>query len=58
VLLLAAMIGCIVIAAPSPTAGKRELSNPKLNGITEIKNIDELEEALPLEENPGGIGNA
>ena len=60
VLLLAAMIGCIVIAAPLKSAsvtanGRRNL---KLNGITEIKNNDELREALPLEENTGGTGNA
>ena len=58
VLLLAAMIGCIVIAAPSLSDIKAEQRGPKLNGIMEIKNIDELKEPIPLEEDPGGTGNA
>jgi NADH-quinone oxidoreductase subunit J len=59
VLLLAAMIGCIVIAAPSRSqSGKDERRNPKLNGITEIKNNEELKEVLPLGEKSGGITNA
>jgi NADH-quinone oxidoreductase subunit J len=57
ILLLAAMIGCIVIAAPSKSPPDKGRRNPKLNGITEIKNNDELKEALPLEENSGGLGN-
>ena len=49
ILLLAAMIGCIVIAAPSKSslADKGGQRSPKLNGIPEIKNIDELKEVLP-----------
>ena len=60
VLLLAAMVGCIVIAAPSKSSladkgGRRSL---ELNGITELKNNNELQEALPLGEDSGGTGNA
>jgi len=60
VLLLAAMIGCIVIAAPSktPLAGKGGRRGPELNGITELKNNNELKEALPLGEDSGETGNA
>ena len=60
VLLLAAMIGCIVIAAPSKSqpADRKEQRSPKLNGITEIKNNDELKEALSVGEGSGGAGNA
>jgi NADH-quinone oxidoreductase subunit J len=60
VLLLAAMIGCIVIAAPSKSslADKGERRSPELNGITELKNNNELKEALPLGEDSGGTGNA
>ena len=60
VLLLAAMIGCIVIAAPSntPSVGKEGRRSPKLNGIPEIKNNNELKEVLPLEEDAGDTANA
>jgi NADH-quinone oxidoreductase subunit J len=59
VLLLAAMIGCIVIAAPSKLPqDKGKQRNPKLNGIAEIKNNDELKEALPIGEDSGGNANA
>jgi NADH-quinone oxidoreductase subunit J len=57
ILLLAAMIGCIVIASPSDSL-KRGQRSQKLNGITEIKNIDELKEALPPGKDSGGMGNA
>ena len=60
ILLLAAMIGCIVIAAPSkaPPAGREGQSNLKLKGITEIKNTTELKEALPAGQHTGGPANA
>jgi NADH-quinone oxidoreductase subunit J len=60
VLLLAAMIGCIVIAAPSklPPAGKGGRRTPELSGVTEIINNNELKEVFPLEEDPGGTMNA
>ncbi len=58
ILLLAAMIGCIVIASPSDSLKRGGQRSPKLNGITEIKNIDELKEALPLGKDSGGMGNA
>src|SRR4249919_2758560 len=57
VLLLAAMIGCIVIASPSNPPKGREQRSPKLNGITEIKNIDELK-AFSVGEDSGGAANA
>jgi len=58
VLLLAAMIGCIVIAAPSKISISNKAGRiPPLNGITEIKNKDELKEVLPIEENSGGVTN-
>jgi len=60
VLLLAAMIGCIVIAAPtkSSPADKVGRRSPELNGSTVLKNNNELKEALPLGEDSGGTGNA
>ena len=54
ILLLAAMIGCIVIASPSNPPKGREQRSPKLNGITEIKNIDELK-AFSVGEDSGGV---
>ena len=56
VLLLAAMIGCIVIAAPSKPSPVKQ-RNRKLNGITEINN-NELKEAFPVAEDTGGTRNA
>ena len=56
VLLLAAMIGCIVIAAPSKPSPVKQ-RNRKLNGIAEI-NINELKEALPITEDTGDTANA
>lgn len=58
VLLLAAMIGCIVIAAPSKLPGNKGIQrSQKLNGVTEINNNKELKEALPLRQTPGGASN-
>ncbi len=59
-LLLAAMIGCIVIAAPSKSllADKGGRRSPELNGITELKNNNEVKEVLPLGEDSGGAANA
>jgi NADH-quinone oxidoreductase subunit J len=58
ILLLAAMIGCIVIASPSDSL-KRGQRSAKLNGITEIKNIEELKEAFPQRrKDSGGMENA
>jgi NADH-quinone oxidoreductase subunit J len=56
VLLLAAMIGCIVIAAPSKSSAEKQQSF-KLNGTTEIHNNNELNEVLPVTEDSGGISN-
>ena len=49
VLLLAAMIGCIVIAAPSKPLPRKQKSF-KLNGKREINKNSELKEVLPFTE--------
>lgn len=57
VLLLAAMIGCIVIAAPSisPKGGVQKIL--KSNGVTKIKTDYELKEVFPVGEDLGGAAN-
>jgi NADH-quinone oxidoreductase subunit J len=58
ILLLAAMIGCIVIAAPSNSPKRGEHKTPKLNEEPEIKNNYELKKVLPIGEDLGGDANA
>jgi len=58
VLLLAAMIGCIVIAAPTGSSKGRGQKIPELIEEAEIKNKYELKKVLPLGEDSGGAANA
>jgi NADH-quinone oxidoreductase subunit J len=58
ILLLAAMIGCIVIAAPSSSPKRGEKRKPILDGLTEIKSTNELKEVLPFGEDLGEASNA
>ena len=58
VLLLAAMIGCIVIAAPTGSPKGRGQKIPELIEEAEIKNKYELKKVLPLGEDSGGAANA
>ena len=57
ILLLAAMIGCIVIAAPSKPSQSKQ-NNYKMNGDTEINNSNKLKKVISIGEDSGGALNA